>query len=117
MNSTAKTDNRNILGYAVAMVLACVLVATNARAGDQPRFETVKFADLDLSTSAGAQELYRRIHRAAVRVCDTPGELEIAVACMRDAESKAIGKVNSPLLTAIYQNKTGRTPHAVVASR
>ena len=118
MNSNVKTDTRNILGYAMAMVLACVLVASNARAGDQPRSETVKFADLDLSTSAGAQELYGRIHRAAVRVCDTPGsELGAAVACMRDAESKAIGKVNSPLLTAFYQNKTGRTPHAVVASR
>jgi len=117
MKSNILTANRNILGYAVAMALACVLVASNAHAGDQPRSETVKFADLDLSTSAGVEDLYKRIHRAALHVCDQPGELALTVACMNDAERKAIGKVNSPLLTAFYKKKTGRTPQAVVANR
>jgi UrcA family protein len=118
MNSNVKTDNRTILGYAMAMVLACVLVASNARAGDPPRSETVKFADLNLDTSAGVEALYGRIHRAAIHVCSNAEDFaEGTRACMKDAESRAIGKVNSPLLTAFYEKKTGRTPQAVVASR
>lgn len=118
MNSNVKTDNRKFLGYVVATLLASVLVASNAHAGDQPRSETVKFADLNLSTSAGAEALYQRIHRAALRVCNEPGELAVTVACMHDAERKAIGKVNSPLLTAFYQQKSGgRNPQTVTASR
>jgi UrcA family protein len=102
----------------MAMVLACVLVASNARAGDPPRSETVKFADLNLDTSAGAEALYGRIHRAALHVCSDQDEFAEGIrACVKDAEMRAIGKVNSPLLTAFYQNKTGRTPQAVVASR
>src|SRR5215469_4446031 len=115
MNSNVKTDN--ILGYARAMCLACVLVAFSAHAGDQPRSETVKFADLNLSTPAGVEALYARIHRAALHVCNEPGELAITVACMKDTESRAIGKVNAPLLTAFYQKKTGRSPQTVTASR
>ena len=117
MNSNVKSDNRNVLGYAMAMVLACVLVASNAHAGDKPRSETVKFDDLNLSTQAGAEALYARIHRAALHVCNEPGELSITLACMKEAESKAIGKVNAPLLTAFYQKTTGRTPQTVTASR
>ena len=117
MKSNIKSDNRTILGYAMAMCLACVLVAFNAHASDQPRSETVKFADLNLSTPAGVEALYARIHRAALHVCNEPGELAITVACMKDTESRAIGKVNAPLLTAFYQKKTGRTPQTVTASR
>jgi UrcA family protein len=118
MNSNIKTDNRKFLGCVVATLLAGVLATASAQAGDQPRSETVKFADLNLDTSAGVQALYGRIHRAALRVCNEPGELAITVACMHDAESKAIGKVNSPLLTAFYKQKTtGRNPQTVTASR
>jgi UrcA family protein len=118
MNSNIKTDNRTILGYAMATLLACVLVASNAHAGDPPRSETVKFADLDLATSAGVEALYERIHRAAGRVCQDPGAIVPAIAeCTKDAENRAIGKVNVPLLTAFYQKKTGRYPQAVTARR
>jgi UrcA family protein len=117
MNSNVKSDNRTILGYAMAMCLACVLVAFNAHAGDKPRSETVKFADLDLSTAAGAEALFGRIHRAALHVCNEPGELAVTVACMNDTERKAIKNVNSPLLTAFYEKKNGRNPQTVTASR
>jgi len=118
MNSNIKTDNRTILGYAMAMLLACVLVASNAQAGDPPRSETVKFADLDLATSAGVESLYERIHRAAGRVCADPAAIAPTIReCTKDAENRAIGKVNVPLLTAFYQKKTGRYPQAVTARR
>jgi UrcA family protein len=118
MNSNVKSDNRNVFGYAAAMWLACVLVAFNAHAGDQVRSETVKFADLNLSSAAGVQALYGRIHSAARRVCEQPAGEQAAVrTCMAKAESEAIGKVNAPLLTAFYQNKTGSHPQTITANR
>jgi UrcA family protein len=118
MNSNIKTGNRATLAYAIAMWLACVLVASNAHADDQARSETVKFADLNLDTPAGVEALYGRIHAAARRVCEQPaGELAATGPCMTKAESKAIGKVNLPLLTAYYQKKTGNRPPALTATR
>jgi UrcA family protein len=117
MNSNVKSDNRTILAYAAALWLACGLAASNAHAGDA-RSETVKFADLNLGTSAGVEALYGRIHAAAWRVCEQPaGELAATRACTTKAESAAIGKVNIPLLTAFYQKKTGNRPQALTAKR
>jgi len=117
MNSIDKTDNRTILAYAAAMWLACALVASNASANDV-RSETVKFADLDVKTSAGVQALYGRIHAAARRVCEQPsGEQQAVRSCVAKAESDAVAKVNLPLLTAFYQGKTGIQPPAIIASR
>jgi UrcA family protein len=117
MKSNVKTVNRGILGYAAAMALACVLVASNAHAGDD-RSETVKFADLNLSSQAGVEALYERIHSAARRVCGQPaGEWAAVRKCMTKTESQAIGKVNVPLLTAFYQQKTGSQPPTITANR
>jgi UrcA family protein len=117
MNSIVKTDKRSILACATAMWLACVLVASNAYADDL-RSETVKFADLNVGTSAGAEALYGRIHAAARRVCDQPsGEMEAIRRCVTKAESEAIGKVNFPLLTAYYEKKTGKRPQELTAKR
>ena len=118
MNSNVKTANRSILGYTSAMLLACVLVAFNARAGDRGPSETVKFADLNLGSQAGVEALYQRIHAAAWRVCRQPaGEEAAARSCEKRAESDAIGKVNAPLLTAFYQQKSGSHPQTITANR
>jgi len=117
MITIAKSDNRTILAYAAALWLACGLFASNAHA-DDARSETVKFSDLNLSSQAGVEALYGRIHAAARRVCEQPaGELTAARKCMTKAESDAIGKVNVPLLTAFYQNKTGSHPQTITANR
>jgi UrcA family protein len=117
MKSSVKTVNRSILGYAAAMALACVLVASNAHAGDD-RSETVKFADLNLSSPAGVEALYERIHAAVRRVCEQPaGEWAAVRKCMTKTESQAIGKVNVPSLTAFYQKKTGSQPPTITANR
>jgi UrcA family protein len=117
MKSNVKPDNRTILAYATALWLACGLVATTALASDD-RSETVKFADLNLGSQAGVEALYARIHAAAWRVCAQPaGELPAVGKCMRKAESEAIGKVNVPLLTALYQKKTGGQPQTITANR
>jgi UrcA family protein len=117
MKSNAKTVNRPIFTYAAAMWLACGLVASNAHAGDE-RSETVKFSDLNLSSPAGVETLYGRIHAAVRRVCDQPAGEQAAIGrCMKKTEGDAIGKVNVPLLTAFYQKKTGSSPKTITASR
>jgi len=118
MNSNLKTDNRTIVAFATATWVVCTLVASNAYADEQVRSETVKFADLNVGTSAGAEALYGRIHAAARRVCDQPsGEMAAVSTCIAKAESDAIAKVNVPLLTAYYQKKSGNRPPAITASR
>ena len=95
------------------------LVASNAYADGQIRSETVKFADLNVNTQAGAQALYGRIHAAARRVCDQPGSwmLSGTNTCVSKAEGEAIAKVSLPLLTAYYEQKTGKHPPTFTANR
>jgi len=117
MNSKVKAESRNTVCCAMAMSLAFVLIAFNARAADV-RSETVKFADLNIDTQAGVQALYGRIHAAARRVCDQPaGEQSAVRSCMSKAEASAIAQVNTPLLTALYEKKTGTQPQTITASR
>jgi len=121
MNSNVQTMNGTFLGHFAAMLLAAVLVTSTAFADEQVRSETVKFGDLNVSTSAGAEALYVRIHAAAQRVCTTLSNEVWARnsmrPCIASAEAKAVEKVNLPLLTAYYQTKTGGQPKALIATR
>jgi UrcA family protein len=118
MNSNVQTFNKAFLASAAALLLASVLVVSTASAGEQSRSETVKFQDLDVSTSVGAEALYNRIHAAANRVCAQPGAWQpTVIACVKKAEATAIGKVNQPLLTAYYRTKTGDHTGSLTANR
>ena len=120
MNSKLQIVQKTFLVQSAAILLACVLVASNALADEQVRSETVKFQDLNVGTPAGAEALYSRIHSAAVRVCSpSGGRLEEigAAECVKDSEAKAIKKAGLPLLTAFYQMKTGTYRETVTAER
>ena len=67
----------------------------------------------DLTRPAGAQELYRRITRAARDVCATaiPGRFAVASAhrrCTDQAIARAVATVDNPLLTERYEQKSHR---------
>ena len=121
MNSSVKTAKPIPLAFSAAMLLACVWAGSTAFAGEQVRSETVKFADLNVNTSQGAQALYGRIHAAAWHVCSTtsadPFNQLGARDCARKAEAKAIATVNLPQLTAFYRAKTGDRTQPLSASR
>jgi UrcA family protein len=121
MNSSVKTANRVPLAFSAAVLLACAWAVSTAFAGEPIRSETVKFPDLDVSTSQGVQALYSRIHAAAWRVCTTTSNDPLyqsgARDCARKAEAKAIETVNLPQLTAFYRAKTGNHSQALSASR
>jgi UrcA family protein len=69
------------------------------RAADVPR-AVVRFADLDLTRPAGAQELYRRIQKAARVVCAAYGSIGYDRSCADHAVERAVAEVDAPLLTA-----------------
>ncbi|HEY2661660.1 MAG TPA: UrcA family protein [Caulobacteraceae bacterium] len=73
----------------------------------------VAFADLNLSSHAGAKVLLQRIHQAAKQICGEPdrslarrGEY---VDCMKTTTDRAVASVNSPLVTAMYSGKPALT--------
>jgi UrcA family protein len=119
MSSNIQTTNQACRAYSTAMLLACALIVSNAFADDQVRTETVKFQDLNVSTSAGVEALYGRIHAAARRVCVSSGDWApiSESACARKAEAQAIAKLDLPLLTAYYQMKTGGKTDTRIAKR
>ena len=119
MNSNIRTGSRAPLAVSLAVVLACVLGASNAFADDQVRAETVKFHDLNVVTPAGAEALYGRIHAAAKRVCSESDRMhqQRAIACAKKAEAQAVENLNLPLLTAYHWANTGGATQPLSANR
>lgn len=78
---------------------------TPVQAEDVPS-KTVRFADLDVATPAGAKVLYHRIRVAAREVCEEsvgrdPIEKLAMPGCVNTAIDQAVKKVNAPYLTAL----------------
>jgi UrcA family protein len=94
----------------IALLAACLLagslgVAQAAPVQDLPQV-VVSYGDLDLSSSDGVRELYKRISKAASEVCPYPyarevGKLAVNHACRNSAISHAVRQINSPQLVAL----------------
>jgi UrcA family protein len=85
-------------------------VAAAIERGDDPPARTVDFADLNLSSSAGAAVLYARIKSAAAEVCEPVNAraLESFLSAKRCAEqsiARAVAYVNAPALTSLHLAK------------
>ena len=97
---------------AAGVSLACVFVVSSAFAVEpdtRVRTEDILFQDLNLTTTAGVDALYRRIHSAAERVCTDSGQSNLAESasakCTKDAEARAIKEINLPALTLVAANR------------
>jgi len=77
---------------------------------DDVRREVVRFADLDLTRPAGAQELYQRIRYAARNVCETYDRLGRNRGCIEQSIARAVAEVGAPLLTTHHEASTQRQP-------
>lgn len=107
MNNFAHNTARTL----IAAAAVCAALVTGARADGVAQMH-VKYADLDVTGSAGAAVLYQRIKGAAAEVCgvDAVGDLgrgAHAKACMDQAIAQAVAKVNAPALTGLYRAKVG----------
>jgi UrcA family protein len=74
--------------------------------------KTVKFADLDISTAAGAEALYERIVKAARVVCRDAG-LNFVIECQTRAIADAVSGVGSPLLSSVHRSTIDRVEEVV----
>jgi UrcA family protein len=89
--------------------------AASAAQGTSSQFEgpavVVNYADLDITTPRGAEQLYGRIEQAAVQLCPQVDFLEIqryaaAVRCRNDVVARAVSRINSPQLAAVFASRT-----------
>jgi UrcA family protein len=94
-----------VCGASLAMADTAVTVKT----------ETVRYDDIRLISAVGAAVLYGRLHNAAERACGGPldtvplQQRSRYKSCVDDAVAKAVGDVNSPMLTWYLESKRGNT--------
>ncbi len=111
---------KNPARIALSVVALTTAFAAGARAGELPQVH-VNYSGLDLNTPSGAATLYQRIRNAADEVCAVSGSRELARiaherACVDHAIAEAVAAVNNPLLTGLYEVKTGATPASRLAA-
>jgi UrcA family protein len=124
MNTITSTPRRTLVAGAILSVLALTFATvSSAHEGTTPPQVTVKFADLDVSSSEGAQALYRRIHSAANIVCwrmyvnESNETYKLNKdGCLQQVIADAVAKVNQPALSAVFASKFGVSPPAVLAA-
>jgi UrcA family protein len=104
-----------VIPFTLLMILlgslnACADATAAVRGADVPS-RRVRFADLDLTRSAGAAILYSRIHSAAREVCEPaivrfPQKWMVGTRrCVDEAIARAVADVNAPALTSYYLAK------------
>ena len=123
INVDKKHPLKLIVGVLATICIPALLATAEAAdvAGDTPQV-VVRYADLTLSRQADVATLYRRIERAANRVCDAPEPRDLARAaaakpCIARAVADAVAQINSPLLTGLYATKMGGEAKLQIATR
>ena len=113
--SITKVFRTNAIGVAWVILASGPMtwVATAAQAGESLPHKVVSFKDLNLSSTEGAGVAYRRIKSAADEVCGKRDRFELwrsrtLQICINDAVSRAVAQVHRPMLTSLYNAKTGK---------
>lgn len=84
-----------------------------AHAETTPSSQQVSYADLDISAPAGARILLSRIEAASEKACAgqlansplLPRERSLQRACVADAVSQTVAKINSPVLAQLHKGE------------
>jgi UrcA family protein len=105
----------------LAASLACLVGSAPvlAAAPWEAHSVTVRYGDLDITTSAGAAALYQRIQAAARVTCGGYQDHALvrppyAEHCSSAAISAAVASVNSPLLSAVHASHRGSSRTAML---
>ena len=109
MNTTIQNTVRAAAFFLCGAIAICTLQATARASDDALPSQKVSYADLDISTPAGAKVLYGRIVTAARHVCALNanrdlGSFQWANRCTDHAIDKAVKDVGSPALSALRPN-------------
>lgn len=122
---TTRTTQNTLRALVAVAAITCGFAATveadAVEAGQAPQVH-IKYADLDLNTTAGATVLYQRIRGAADQVCAAHQERDLgqvmrAKACANRAIAEAVAAVGNTHLTAVYDQKAGAAPVTRLAAR
>jgi UrcA family protein len=95
-----------------AASLTLAIHAAQAQSIDSPKKQVVSFRDLNMNSPEGIEIAFKRIKYAARAVCDSPTRYDLSEMalrpCINDTVARAVAQVNSPLLTSLYEAKTGK---------
>ena len=99
--------NRTLAVAGAFVALAAGTTAFAAAPADEAPSVKVSFADLNLSTTEGADALYRRITVAARQVCPDSWSRDLAVFaaskhCQATAIANTVRELNSPQLAMVH---------------
>lgn len=117
MNAKFHSATRYIGLHAALAALCCGVTLTTPATADssygEPLTKVVNFADLNLSSEAGAKVLYGRLRMGAMQVCspftgETAREKSNWRECVDQAIERAVSKINRPVLTAYHVRRTGK---------
>ena len=116
--STASTGLRGLIATAIFGALAASFSAVSAADPGAVNI-TVKFADLNISSTSGARVLYERIRASAQGACayywfHTDAD---DARCVHDAIAKAVTKINQPALSAVYNAKYRTSAQSTLVSQ
>lgn len=111
----------SILASGILSVIAAAAAVAATPASDVPSL-TVRFADLDLGTSAGTAALYRRLEYAARIVCNVYEDRTIERQfpwrrCVSDALNRAVAQVGNANLSAYHLAHGAHGVHVAAASK
>jgi UrcA family protein len=119
--SATKVVRTNALRVAwIMFTFAPMVMLYNAsRADESVATQRVSFKDLNLNSPQGAAVLYGRIKKAANEVCGhwdnfDLSQLHALQTCIDGAVSRGVAQVNSPMLTSLYNEKTGKADKRII---
>jgi UrcA family protein len=120
--NTTNFATRLIAGAIFTTLLSSLSSIASASQGMDFSPKTVQYTDLSVSTTQGAATLYNRIRNASEEVCSPldHGDLSSkmhAKACMHKAIADAVGQVNQPALTAVYNARNGGSLPMIAAAK
>ena len=103
----------SIAGSAVTLSSVPGVPATPAGSNGGYAWESVRVADLNLSNSAGANEMMVRIKRAAHHVCGPEPTDRLSFGrqydeCVRESVNRAVVDLGSPAVAAVNQTSEER---------
>jgi UrcA family protein len=127
MNMTISTARNSIdvRHLVLATFAAACLAATSAGAhaaeqssGGEAMRMTVTYGDLNLASSRGVEQLYRRIVAAAQQVCApldgrSLDDKHLFSICTQQSIARAVTAVDQPALAALHALKTGQPERMV----
>jgi UrcA family protein len=122
--SFTKSIGAYVARIGIMLASACLTLAIHAAqadAFDSPKHEVVSFRDLNMNSPEGVEVALKRIKKAARDVCASPDRYDLSDAalrpCIKDTVARAVADVKSPLLSSLYEAKTGKTDKKVTLAQ